>query len=793
LFEKVQIGYIKYLILFLSVSAGINVYSQLPLNGLTKAGDTGEPVPFAFILDLNTKKVVTSSLSGLFRVSPESFPTVLQVSSIGYNNTQITVNKLDTFIVVLLEPANINLNEVNVYASRTGVQASSLESLKTSESYNLAGTTKDIFRSVQMLPGVSSNNAASARYNVRGGTYDENLMLINGIEVEEPYHIKVFPLASVGIFNIDLTQSIDFSAGGFSAEYGNALSSVLNVGYRKANNDSITGRINLGMIDLGLVAEIPLGKKSSLLFGARRSFLDPIVKIVRPDEKISIRYYDIQIKFDYDISNRNKISLLAIYSKDKDKFGPEINRSVSTRNGTFMNNPIIITKTVSNNYLLDAGYNDLILALSGRHILSGKFIINSEFSYYHEKENNPQTNNDTTILIYSRPELFNNIYYFRSDVRNYDITNYEIKLSGKIRFNQNNNSKTAIYVRRSEFDYNRSILTSNEYFNNTQKYPDTVDTIQFPSGVDNNNIQLFKADAYKFGGFVTHLLQVSPGFVINMGVRADYFNINKELDISPRVGLTYNIRSGLKAIAGWGVFYKSPLMKQLKYNYPVSENTRSQKATHYVAGIERKRSSSTFKTEVYYKKYDDLIPLRRSSMGEIIYDIKENIAEGYATGIDFEYIVTSTTVDVWFNYSLATSRERIKGTTEYYSRYTDQRHTISSMLLFRTRHNMEFGTKISYGSGYTYQRKFYNSSTSQWGNGNATVTAGLPYFLSVDLRFKKGFNVFSYPVQFYADIINCLNRKNSIGHVYRTVNNLPVEENVEFYGIVPTFGLMFDF
>jgi hypothetical protein len=109
------------------------------------------------------------------------------------------------------------------------------------------------------------------------------------------------------------------------------------------------------------------------------------------------------------------------------------------------------------------------------------------------------------------------------------------------------------------------------------------------------------------------------------------------------------------------------------------------------------------------------------------------------------------------------------------------------------RHNLEFSTKVSYGSGYAYQKKFYNSTTRQWVAYDEIVTGKLPYFLSVDLRFTKEFHVFSLPVQLYVDVINCLNRKNSIGHIYRTVDNHPYEENSELYGIVPTFGMMFNF
>jgi hypothetical protein len=783
----------KFITLFLLLSAVLSCYSQTTLKGIVKAADSGEPVPFAAIVNKNNGKACTSNESGFFSFSPESLPAVIQVSSMGYSIVEVAVSQSDTFLSVFLQPSSLNLNEVNVYASRNAMQASSLQSLKSSESYNLAGTTKDIFRSVQMLPGVTSNNAASARYNVRGGTYDENLMLINGIEVAEPYHIKVFPMASVGIFNLDLVNRIDFSAGGFSAEYGDALSSVLNVEYRKANNDSVTGRISLGMIDLGIVTELPLSKKTSLLIGARRSYLDPIVRIVQPEEKISIRYYDIQAKFDYEINARNKISVLAIYSEDKDKVGPENGHFTTTGNGIFMDKPLVVTRTEKNYYLLDANYDDLLLAVSGRHIVSRNFIINSELSFYHENENIPQTERDTVLFGFSSPGLFNRIYRNQSEVQQYNFKNYDWKITGKIRMNQQNNTKMGLYIRRSEFDYKNALITSFDNYNNTDNYPDTVSSIVFPAEIEQNNIHEFKANAYKSGGFVTHLLQLNPGLAVNFGIRADYFNINRALDLSPRISCSYTIHSNLKFMAAWGIFYKSPMMKQLKYNYASSQNTKSQKATHYLAGIEKKRNNTTLKAEAYFKKYDDLIPLRRTPMSRIIYDIKENTAEGYAVGIDFEYVVSKPRFDIWFNYSLASAKERLKGAADYYSRYTDQTHTVSSLILFRMPHKMEFSTKISYGSGYTFQKKFYDSVTKQWNTGSVIKTGTLPYFLSLDLRFKKDFKFMFLPATFYTDVINSLNRKNSIGHVYRVADNQSFEENYEFYGIVPTFGLMLDF
>ncbi|RPH31900.1 MAG: hypothetical protein EHM93_11560 [Bacteroidales bacterium] len=769
------------------------IEKSITINGIVKAADTGEPVPFAYVKDMNSAKVQACSEAGLFRLTSMLFPLKLQISSIGYSPTQVIINQSDTLIIVTLKPVSIKLNEINVYTSRSGIQASNVETIKSTESYNLAGTSKDIFRSVQTLAGVSTNNAASARYNVRGGSYDENLMLVNGIEMTEPYHIKIFPQMSIGIFNIDLVQRIDFSAGGFSAEYGDALSSVMNVEYKKANNDSLTGRINLGMVDLGLVTEIPLSKKTSILFGARHSYLDPIIRMTIPNQMISLRYYDIQVKFDYNINPRNKLSVLAIYSEDIDKIGPRIDEGVYKGSGYLNNAPITYTQIQKGHVLVDANYYDLMFALKSQHILSRRFIINSDFSYYHENENTPQTRYDTTVYNYSIPSLFNRMYSSYSDVRNYIITNFEYKLSAKIMFNQSNILKIGMYVRHSEFDYKRVLTSTWNYYNNTQQYPDTTELFLQPDDAEYNSTQLFKANAIKFGGFATHMFQITSKFLVNIGVRTDYFDLNKELDISPRANLSYSLKPNLKITAAWGIFYKSPLMKQTMYSYSTSENTKSQKATHYLVGIEKSSDNKSLKVEAYYKRYDDLIPMERALTSEIIYKVKTNTAEGNAKGIDFIYSVSNKKLEFSFNYSLSSAKERLKGTSDYYSRYTDQRHTVSSLLLFKMLRKKEFGIKITYGSGYAYQAKYYDRTIGQWVNGDKIRTANLPYYLSVDLRFNKEFNVYSHPLQLYIDVMNLFGRKNVIGHSYHINGYGPYEIDESMFGIIPTFGIMYSF
>lgn len=780
------------LLLIFYLTFQISAFSQ-EIIGHVKAADTREPIPYAFIKNNADKKITPSDVNGAFKLINVQDGAKISISSVGYQTKEIELSANDSVLNIFLEPSILNIGEVNVYASKSRMQTSSLETLKNAETYSLAGTTKDIFRSIQMLPGVSSNNAASAQYNVRGGTYDENLMLINGIEVAEPYHIKVFPMASLGIFNIDMVQRIDFSSGGFSAEYGDALSSVMNVDYRKANNDSVCGRINLGMIDLGVQAEIPFSKKTSLILAGRHSYLDPVIKTVDVGQKVSIRYYDIQSKFDYRINNRNEISVLGIYSQDYDKVGPDREVQLNTFSGKFHSKPITINQTEKNSFLLDSRYNDLLLAVLSKHNIGGKILVNAGFSFYREKENTPQLETDSVTSEFSVPELFYRNYYFWESIKAYDLMSYEFKLSARILVSPGHTLKAGGYIRKTNYDYKNSRTTFWDIYNNTEKYPDTLKYINRPEDAEENSDNIFKADAIKIGSYVSYSWQVNPKAIFTVGCREDYFSLNKEFTLSPRVNLLYSISKDWTANAAWGIYHKTPLMKQLQYSFATSSNTKSQQAAHYILGISRVHGDKTFKAEAYYKKYDRLIAARRSVMSEVIYERPENNATGYATGTDFEYIVTKSRFNLWLIYSFLIAKEKLDSIDSYYSRYTDQRHTISALFVYKMRNSKQFDVKLTYGSGYAFQTKVYNSVQKHWVAPVPIQTKHLPYYLSIDLRFKKEFKFKGNPLQFYVDVMNVLNRKNVLGHRYKMSNNTHYEEDFSFLGILPTFGLIYDF
>lgn len=240
---------------------------------------TGEGLQYVNVyIEQLSRGTVTDEKGGFLLVIPDG-QYKITFGHIGYKSETADVERQDTILNILMIPVSHFLNEVNIYSNKENKGRVSSDELQSRQIEEYAGITKDALRSVQLLPGVSTNNEATANFNVRGGSYDENLVLINGVHINEPFHLKQIENASVGIFNIDMAKKVDFSAGGFGAENGDALSSILKVDYREGNSDKFSAKMNLSMVDLGIITEGYVDQNSTFIFGARRSYLNQVLKL----------------------------------------------------------------------------------------------------------------------------------------------------------------------------------------------------------------------------------------------------------------------------------------------------------------------------------------------------------------------------------------------------------------------------------------------------------------------------------------------------------------------------------
>jgi outer membrane receptor protein involved in Fe transport len=338
---------------------------------------------------------------------------------------------------------------------------------------------------------------------------------------------------------------------------------------------------------------------------------------------------------------------------------------------------------------------------------------------------------------------------------------------------------------------------------NTARYPDTTSTHRVDSAVDaaDENID---ARSFKLSLYNEHVLQLSDRLIFNLGGRIDYFDLNKDLNVSPRLNVAYHFVDQTTVRGAWGFFYQSPIYRQLAYSVASDTNTKAQKAVHYLLGLEHgipfdvgTGTSLTIKLEGYYKKYSNLISSSRTSSGRITYS-RRNDATGSARGLDVYVTVSLTHFYGWLSYGLLDTREdMLNDLIGEYPRFTDQRHTLSVVGEWDLGNRWSSNLRIQYGSGYAYTPSVaqFNPQKAQWEwIQGAKNSATLPAYRRVDIRLGKEFDVAGLSASAFLDVSNLFDFTNIQSYRYRFSNNgNPYVEEIKLWPILPTLGMTVKF
>ena len=324
----------KKIILILSL---LNLLLSANMSGTITDKTTGEPIPYTNIILIENSRGTSTDISGYYIIPNIDFGQyTIKIMMIGYNSLEQTITiepKSKKFNFELI-PEPIQVNEVKVSAERTRfekrvdisrVNISNQEIRKAP-----AFVEADLFRTLQLLPSVSASNDFNAALIVRGGSPDENLILLDGTEIYNPYHIGgVF-----STFNADMISDAEFLAGGFPAKFGGRLSSVLNITGREG--DSKNGRLpdsldkikkywdfsnasgNISLLSSKILTE-GLLYKGSWMFSARRTYFDKFVDLyydsISDEPPGNYYFWDTHLKLKFAPNNTNQIFLQPFFRK----------------------------------------------------------------------------------------------------------------------------------------------------------------------------------------------------------------------------------------------------------------------------------------------------------------------------------------------------------------------------------------------------------------------------------------------------------------------------------------------
>ena len=786
------------------------------ISGIVRDGSTKDPLAYVNIMVRGTTTGTSTDAEGKFLLDLPAGTYSLRCSLVGYKAsfTELSVQN-NTRLQIEMNSLDVCLQDVTIYSSRINdsqqeeVSALSLESDGIKQSTSLEA---DVLRSVQMLPGVSSNNELSAKFDVHGGDANENLVLINGSQVYEPYHVKEASNVSIGIFDADMIKTMDLITGGYSARYGDRMSSVLNIEYREGSKERLQGQASVSMTDFGGLCECPIGENGSFILGVRQSYLQYLKNMMGVAEQIHPSFYDVQGVLAYHLAPQHKISLKFIHAGDLFIQDPIID-NWSTYNPTYHDpsgNIGPLSQSQSDSTEMHAQYYSSMIALQSIDFLSSDVMLKTEVSYYdqrdaeHSGELEPYMSQFQTGRfkgfyrgVYNR--LYNNDLRIQTMELNSSV---EIQAASILGIKAGARYQPIFYDRKYFDKRTYEELTNYTYKSNT--YPDTLYTVQdfSPAASDLDTIH---THTYKVGGYIENILQFGEHIILNVGGRVDYFDLNKDLTWSPRVLFAYKINDALTLRGAWGHYYQSPVPDQLLSSVASDTNTQSQRAIHYVLGAEynyvlNSETHSFLKLKLVgiYKTYDNLISAVFSTYNESVQYSKKNDAVGRAKGLDVFVMYSQPGFSGWLSYSLLNAEQRmLVDTLGYFPRGTDQRHTIASVATIGLGSAWGLSLRFTYGSGYPYTPSVgvFDSSRNQWDWIMAKPnSATMPAYRRVDMRISKEFTLFGISASAFLDVSNLFNFKNiqTYNYTYDS-NGQPMIEEIKLWPILPTLGMTVKF
>lgn len=675
--------YISYsFILCLLLLVGISsAYAQKRTRIFGTIKDTeGAPIELASVRALGQSALTVTNLKGEYTLWCNSADSVRIVySMIGYETRKRLLRSPGDSIRldVVLPPYSPDNNLGTATVVGQGRQTTTTQRITKPDTKLSPSTTGNgVEEIIATQAGVSTHNELSSQYNVRGGSFDENCVYLNGIEVYRPMLVRSGQQEGLSIINSDMVESIGFSSGGFEARYGDKMSSVLDITYKKPEAFEATAQAS--MLGGGIYTGWG-NKKVSLMSSLRYKTTRYLMGSTDTNGEYKPNFLDYQAVLSWHPNKRWSFDVLGNISDNHYNFTPH---DRETKFGT-----IYDAKTFK--VYFDGKEKDYFRTLFGAATLTRHFNPNTylalQFSTYSTQEHetydiqgqywlNEATSQEQmgvgTYLEHARNRL-------RARVMNTGLR-FRTKLTGHTLQAGFNWTRETIHENAREWEMRDSMGYSLPYDPTALRL---IYSLRSKSDISTSRIALFAQDTWR--------IRSKAGlFNLTYGVRLSHWNWNKELIVSPRVsvGLLPSFSDHWTMRFATGLYYQPPFYKELKdttltagvATVQLNKNIKSQRSIHFVLGADYtfKMADRPFKftVEAYYKALSHLIPYTVDNVRVVYYG--RNESSGYATGIDFKlYGEFVPGTDSWLTFSLMRTKEKIDGL--WIPRPTDQLYNVS--------------------------------------------------------------------------------------------------------------------
>jgi hypothetical protein len=646
-----------------------------------------QAVQWVNIILKGTKTGATTDANGRYRLQlPARKPIHLSISYIGYR-------QIDTLLVLKegeqktinfrLEAISTNLPGFEVHDER--LRTESIVRLNPRDVAISPSSASGVEGLIKTLPGVSSNNELSAEYSVRGGNFDENLVYVNGIEIYRPFLVNSGQQEGLSFINPDLVSSIQFSAGGFGAEYGDKMSSVLDIQYMQPRD--FGGSLTLSMMGANFsIHGISKNKRFTYLVGARYKTNRYLLNSLETTGEYQPRFTDLQSLFTYRINKRLKLSWLTYFSSNQYRVIPSDRQTDFGTVQQSLRFTVFFDGQENDNYQL--GQSALTLAYLPNKSTKLQFIL-SDFQtnetetydvqgqyWIGQVENRQSSQNQGeavqtlgvgTYLKHARNYFYANVLSFEHK-GSYSHNNQYIRWGFRYQYQQ-------VDDRLREWELNDSAGYSlpNPPDHPGSDHPERQNFNLYYFAQGNNLLNTHRFSAWASD----HLnLQLADKGKITLGggARLYYWTPAQELLFSPRFNFSFKpfAHPNLVLRFAAGVYYQPPFYREMrKMDGSLNTAVRAQRSIQFILGSDYRFQMSDrpfiFTSELYYKKLDRLIPYEVQDVRIRYY--AGQTAKGYATGLDLKlYGEFVKGIDSWITLSLLKTAEDVAN-DQYYQYY----------------------------------------------------------------------------------------------------------------------------
>ena len=642
--------------------------------------ENNEPIEFASVSCLKQGKMTMTSLKGEYSMQLHSADSVvIKFSMIGYKAKTRVLRRprgKQTLQIVLHSDEN-QLGEVTVTGKK--IETGQMEDISKDHLKSLPSASGNAVEElIQSQAGVSTHSELSSQYNVRGGSFDENSVYIDNVEIYRPFLVRSGQQEGISVINPDMVEKISFSTGGYEARYGDKMSSALNIKYRKPKKFEATASASM----LGASAFIGVSnKKVSWSNGFRYKTTKHLLGSMDTKGEYSPTFIDYQTYLTYTPNKRWEIKLLGNISDNHYNFTPE---DRETKFGTMEN-------VKAFQVYFDGQEKDVFRTFFGAVGITRNFgektslsLIASAFNTREQEKYDIQGQYWLT-----QTETSENLgvgTYFQH-ARNYLKAHVEsAKLLFKTKYKKHDIEgaftfkKEKITENSVEYEMRDS---SNYSIPHTGKDLYMIYSMRAKNVLDANRIEAYVQDAFRFTSNNEKTL-----YTLNYGLRLSHWSYTKETIVSPRVslGIIPAFNENITMRFATGLYYQAPFFKELRdtttqngITYAsLNSKAKSQRSIHFIAGFDYRfrmnNRSFKFTAEAYYKALGNLVPYSVNNVKVVYYGSNES--SGHAAGIDLKlYGEFVPGTDSWLSLSLMNTSMKLNGKSIPLP--TDQRYAIN--------------------------------------------------------------------------------------------------------------------